>query len=84
MDDIEASLVSVYPNPVKDCIKIELSDNVTCQSIEIYSIDGRLVETFPETSSQTTIDISCLNTGIYIMKVRLSDGREYSQRIVKE
>ena len=80
----ETNLYSVYPNPVNDCIRIELSDNASCQSVSIYSIDGRLVETFPETSHQTTIDISGLTTGIYIMKVRLSDGREYAERIIKE
>ena len=76
--------VSVYPNPAKDLIRIEFSDNSDCQSVEIYSIDGRLVETFPETSHQTTIDFSGLNAGMYIMKIRMSSGREYSQRIVKE
>ena len=76
--------VSVYPNPSKDFIKIELSDNSSCQSIEIYSIDGRLVETFPETSSQPTIKIVNLTAGVYIMKVRLSDGKEYAERIIKE
>ena len=78
------NLCNVYPNPVNDCIRIELSDNASCQSVSIYSIDGRLVETFPETSHQTTINIANLTAGIYIMRVRLSDGMEYSQRIIKE
>ena len=78
------SEISVYPNPAKDYIKLEFSDGSDCQSIEIYSIDGRLVETFPETSHQTTIDISGLHAGMYIMKIRMADGREYAERIVKE
>jgi hypothetical protein len=73
-----------YPNPANDYLHIELSPDVSCQSIEIYSIDGRLVETFHETSPQTTIDISGFNAGIYIMKIRMADGKEYSERIVKE
>ena len=84
LDNLVEPRTSVYPNPAKDFIKIELSDNSSCQSIEIYSIDGRLVETFPETSHQTTINIGNLTTGIYIMKVRLLEGREYAERIVKE
>ena len=35
--------ISVYPNPAQDYVRIELSDNLACQSIEIYSLDGRLV-----------------------------------------
>ncbi len=73
-----------YPNPVNDYLYIELSPDVSCQSIEIYSIDGSLVETFHETSVQPTIDISGLNAGVYIVKIRMADGKEYSERIVKE
>ena len=78
------SEISVYPNPAKDYIKLEFSDSSDCQSVSIYSIDGRLVETFSETSHQTTIDISGLNTGMYIMKLRMADGREFAEKIVKE
>ncbi len=74
-----------YPNPAKDNLYIELSPDVNCQSVEIYDMDGRLVvETFPETSVQPTIDISGLNAGMYIVKIRMADGKEYSERIVKE
>ena len=78
------SEISVYPNPAKDCIKLEFSDGSNCQSVEIYSIDGRLVETFPETSYPTTISIANLNAGIYIIKIKIADGREFAKRIVKE
>ena len=83
-ESVEISNVSISPNPAKDCIHIKVSDNATCQSINIFSIDGRLVETFPETSQQTTIDISGLNVGIYIMKVCLDNGNEYVAKIIKE
>ena len=76
---------SIHPNPATDFITIDLPNEEDCQSIEIFSIYGRLVvETFPETSHQTTIDISGLNTGMYIMKIKLSDGREFAEKIVKE
>ena len=34
--------------------------------------------------SQTTIDTSSLTAGVYIMKVRMSDGTEFAEKIVKE
>lgn len=73
-----------YPNPAKDYLYIELSPDVKCQSVEIYDLEGRLVETFFETSPETTINISNLDTGVYIMNIKLSDGKEYSEKIVKE
>ena len=75
---------SIHPNPATDFITIDLPNEEDWQSIEIFSIDGRLVETFPETSHQTTIDISGLNAGMYIMKLRMADGRKFAEKIVKE
>ena len=78
-------LVSVYPNPAKDLVHIKFSENSDCQSIEIYSIDGRLVKTCHGASLQNNgISIANLNSGVYVMKVRMSDGSEFTERIVKE
>ena len=72
-----------YPNPAKDILNINFADDNECQSVAIYSIDGRLtVETFPETSQSSTINIANLTPGLYLIKVRMSDGKEFSEKIV--
>jgi len=73
-----------YPNPVRDNLYIEFSPDVSCQSVEIYSMDGRLVETCHGASQQTTINVENLNAGVYILKIRMADGKEFSERIVKQ
>ena len=74
-----------YPNPAKDIVHIELSENSDCQSIEIYSLDGRLVKTCHGASLQNNaIDISNINSGVYIMKIRMANGKEFTERIIKE
>ena len=78
------SQITIYPNPAKHVINIHFAENSTCNSIEIYALDGRLVETHGRASLQTTIDISSLNPGVYVMKLRMSDGKEFSERIVKK
>ena len=81
----ETNLYSVYPNPVNDCIRIELSDNASCQSVSIYSIDGRLVfETQDATAQPATINVANLKSGVYVIKVTLTDGNDYVAKIVKE
>ena len=81
----ETNLYSVYPNPANDCIRIELSDNASCQSVSIYSIDGRLVfETQDATAQPATINVANLKSGVYIIKVKLTDGNDYVVKIVKE
>ena len=79
-----ANEISVYPNPAKDIVNITFSNNAECRSIDIYSIDGRLVvETFRETSLQSsTINIANLTPGLYLIKVRMSDGKEFTEKIV--
>jgi len=76
--------VSVYPNPAKDNIYIELSPDADCQSVELYTLDGRLVKTCHGASQQTTIHVENLNAGVYILKLRMADGKEFAERIVKE
>lgn len=77
--------IVVYPNPTQDYIRIELSDNASCQSVTIYSIDGRLVfETQDATAQPTTINVANLKSGVYIIKVKLTDGNDYVAKIVKE
>jgi len=73
-----------YPNPAKDIVYIELSPDVNCQSVEIYTLDGRLVKTCHGASQQTTINVEDLNSGVYVMKLRMVNGKEFSERIVKE
>ena len=74
-----------YPNPAKDIVYIEFSPDVDCQSVEIYTLDGRMVETCHGASLQNNaIDISNLNSGFYIMKIRMANGKEFTERIIKE
>lgn len=80
----ESLSFDVYPNPTKDNVYIEFSPDVNCRAAEIYTMDGRLVETCHGTSLQTTIDISSLNSGVYMLKLKMDDGKEWSERIVKE
>ena len=74
-----------YPNPAKNVLNISFADDTECQYVAIYSLDGCLVvETFPETSQSSTISIANLTQGLYLIKVRMSDGSEFSDKIIKK
>ena len=74
-----------YPNPAKDIVYIEFSPDVECQSIEIYTLDGRMVKTCHGASLQNNaIDISNINAGVYLTKIKMLDGKEFAERIIKE
>ena len=71
--------IAVYPNPVKDIIKIDISsDKADKASISITDMSGKLV--YSKTSVDITegmnnpgINASSLKAGTYIIKIQLSD-----------
>ena len=71
-----------YPNPSSGVINLSFAENTECQLVEIYAIDGRLLQS--QSSDFERVDMSGLEPGIYIIKVRLADGREYAERVVRE
>ena len=52
------------------------------QSVEIYAIDGRLLKS--QNSNCETVDISNLESGVYILKMRMGDSQEFYTKVVKE
>ena len=76
------SRITVYPNPAQDFITVELSDGTEIDNITLYDIQGRLVETFPETSLQTAkLDVHHLPTGTYILHIRTTNALEFIRKI---
>ena len=73
--------VKIYPNPTNAIINIE--SNYTINSIELYDIQGRILETHLEESTTATIDISNKLNGIYFLKITSENGIKV-EKIVKE
>ena len=75
-----ANEIFVCPNPAKDLLNINFADDNECQSVEIYSLDGRLL--ISQNDIFETINIANLTPGLYLIKVRMNDGKEFSEKIV--
>ena len=80
-ENITNNAIAIYPNPATSVINISFAENASCTYVEIYSIDGKMVKALY--SSFGSIDVSELSVGMYLVKVRMSDGTEYSKRIIK-
>jgi choice-of-anchor B domain-containing protein len=76
----DSSQFTVTPNPASDAITLTLNDKSTLTAVNIYDSIGRLVL---KDSEATTIDISSLNNGIYIVKVETDQGIQ-TKRLIKE
>jgi hypothetical protein len=67
----EKLTVEIYPNPAKDALNIRLANGNGNQQIIIYNTVGEMVrmDQVGLNNSQTTIDVSDLPNGLYIINV---------------
>lgn len=74
--------LKVYPNPVKDILKLEAQ--AVIDRVEIYNLAGQKVKSITGTGRlEENIDVSGLASGIYSVKIH-SAGAEAVQKIMKE
>jgi len=75
---------NVYPNPAHDKITINLQDiqDLAGLNLQIYNIHGQLLLQQPLNKNNTQIDISQFQQGVYIAKLKLSDGSFVQEKFV--
>lgn len=75
---ISQSLCKIYPNPADQQINIEFfKENNEYSAIEIYNLSGQNVFQKKEFTKQTTIDISSLKSGLYILSVKIGTDAQH-------
>ncbi|PWH82175.1 T9SS C-terminal target domain-containing protein [Algibacter marinivivus] len=79
--DALTSKINIYPNPANDYIQIESKD-VQISSFEMYSLVGQKV-IFSNNLVNSRLDISSLNSGIYLLKVNTDNG-SLTKKIIVE
>ncbi len=73
--------ISIFPNPAQTTVQIENSDpTLNIQNVQLYSILGVQIEAI---RTNETIDLSQLNSGVYLMSISTSMGT-ITRRIIKE
>ncbi|MBC7525265.1 MAG: T9SS type A sorting domain-containing protein [Flavobacterium sp.] len=73
--------VKVYPNPTKSIVNIESNFNI--QSIELYDVQGRILETILATKTISRLDLSSQASGIYFLKIKTDKGSKV-EKVVKK
>ncbi len=68
-----------YPNPVNDQLYVD-GDLSKLVSISIYSVTGELIKTI---LPSTSIDVSYLPSGVYLLKVVGENGESASYKLLK-
>lgn len=80
---IQDNSIRIFPNPTSDYMRIELAD-YQIQKIRLYSLTGEILITRYIDQKSVDLNISDLIRGIYILEIKLVDGKVFKQKIMKE
>lgn len=69
---------SVYPNPANDKIVVETEQQIS--HLKLIALDGKLIKS--QSDFAGSIDVSTVQSGVYIIEVSLEDGAVGVQRVV--
>jgi len=64
---------SVYPNPTNGIVTIDIEGNPLNASINILSLDGKLIQSTSVNQEKVKLDLSGLSKGIYIIELSGND-----------
>jgi Leucine-rich repeat (LRR) protein len=73
--------VTVYPNPSRNIVNISADASLT--SVQLFDVQGRLLQTALVNDTATTLDIAGRAAGIYFLKITTDRGVKV-EKIVKE
>ena len=80
MAEAVAKTLLVYPVPVRDALNVRLA-NTTVLRVQVLGTDGRVLY---QRSGTSTLDVSQLVAGTYVVRVFGGDGAEHRARFVKQ
>jgi len=82
MNELVAQTTEIYPNPANNVLNI-ISYTVGIEKINIYNLNGQLVLNKEVNNNQKTINISSLESGIYIVDI-LSENTSVKRKLIIE
>jgi len=81
INEFENKSVAIAPNPTKNEVTITSKDIIT--SIQLFDVQGRLIETKLNSATEAKLDVSKQLSGIYFVKVYTENGVKI-EKIIKE
>jgi hypothetical protein len=86
VDNFAEDLIKIYPNPARNTLTLQGLEDLTIKSVTVNDLNGRrMTEINPvDNTLQETIDISTLQSGIYILNIADNNNRVISKKLIKE
>lgn len=81
-NDFDSAHFSVYPNPAKGEVFIDLKDITAVGTASIFDISGKRLVQQPIETNSTRIDTSMLQNGVYLLTIETSISRFNSKLVI--
>ena len=81
IDDVEGTTLSVYPNPARHIVSVNLPD--AHGTLTLFDVTGRQQMQRQTTSSEVTIDVSALPQGVYMLQYTSQRGTSTTRFVVQ-
>jgi hypothetical protein len=76
--------VSIFPNPSNSKISISCLNDNKINNIQIIDVFGKVVYyKYKVHSQETSVNISKLTNGIYLITISMEEGNIYSEKLIK-
>jgi hypothetical protein len=79
----EIPSLKIYPNPAKDMVTVELSEN-TVGTLALFDLNGKIVKRQSVNGNIATIDIGSLSAGTYVLRLVQDGVASVGVKIMKE
>ncbi|MDD3890943.1 MAG: T9SS type A sorting domain-containing protein, partial [Bacteroidales bacterium] len=81
VNEFSSSIFTVYPNPAKNYITVDIDEVAPNATVEIYGTLGQLIIS---KSLNPNLDISALSSGVYVLQVRMDGAIIGKTKFLKE
>ena len=82
VDEVLASEFSVNPNPVSSALTVSLPQSIASGDLTVFDYTGKVVATQEISTLNTSVDMSGLSSGMYLVKFA-ADGGEVTKKLMK-
>lgn len=79
IDEADARLFSMYPNPATTVFWVELNEKST---VSIYNSSGQKMLEKAHNSGRTEINVSALSSGLYLVDLVTESNQRFTQRLI--
>jgi hypothetical protein len=75
--------ISIFPNPAISRINVQLSEDIGNYHLEILSIDGRTMLQRTSRDLRSSLDVSALPAGIYVLSIETETDRLVRRLVIE-